>query len=103
MIKYLEKPFKFNNTEAEFETSKGDFIMKPYFQNIVFLFLCLLSVFITIFKPNSLITIFIFGALLCIYLSFFVKKYWHSERWLSLFCLILIILIIIFPLFLISL
>lgn len=69
---------------------------------LLFLLLCCFTILINFLKLESLTVIFIYGGLICLYLFFIIKKYWHARREIAYLCIFLIFIIVAFPIWLFS-
>ena len=76
--------------------------MRKDFSTILYLILCGLAVVMNIFRPDSFISIGIFGLLISVYLFTIIRKNWNTKRDISYLCIALIVFIIGWPVFLLS-
>lgn len=64
--------------------------------------LCLLSIIINLVHPNSLIFVALFGILLCVFLFSEIKRNWTTNKNIVYLYIFFMILIVGFPIFLLS-
>ncbi len=76
--------------------------MRKDFSKILYLILCGLAVVMNILKPDSWFAIGSFGLLISVYLFTIIRKNWNTKRDISYLCIALIVFIIGWPVFLLS-